>query len=176
MKAFKNWYLTRLPREKILALAFALLGALIWLSGAIDRLAASRKEHSAASSELSTQKLWLDNRASIEEAAATAVKNLEPSKTLDATYLVAHVQSMAARAGLQVTVEPPRTQRSAQFSVHTVLVRSQRAQLPALIAFYQEVAAKAPYVGLEQVILRTDRAAVGAVNADFQVTSVELNR
>lgn len=176
MNAFKNWYLTRLPREKILALAFALLGALIWLSGAAERLGAARKEHSGAASELATQKLWLDNRATIEEAAATAVKNLEPSKTLDSTYLVAQVQGMASRAGLQVTVEPPRTQRSAQFSVHTVLVRSQRAQLDALIRFYQELASKAPYVGLEQVILRIDRAAVGAVNADFQVTSVELVR
>lgn len=172
----KAWFLGRLAREKVLVVAFVLLGALIWLSSALDRLGSTRAASRAVNAELATQALWLENRPAIEEAAAAAVRNLDASRTLDATFLVAEVQAMAGRAGLQVVVEPPRTQRSPQFSVHTVLVRSQRANLPNLLRFYQELAAKAPYVGLEQVTLRIDRASAGTVNADLQVTSVELVR
>jgi hypothetical protein len=173
---FKAWFLGRLAREKVLLAAFVLLGALIWLSSALERLGETREAARVVNSELETQALWLSNRPAIEEAAAAAVRNLDASRTLDSTFLVAEVQAMAGRAGLQVVVEPPRTQRSPQFAVHTVLVRSQRASLPNLLRFYQELAAKAPYVGLEQVTLRIDRASAGAVNADLQVTSVELLR
>ncbi len=172
----KAWFLGRLAREKVLVVAFVLLGALIWLSSALERFGETRAAARLVNSELATQALWLKNRPAIEEEAAAAVRNLDASRTLDATFLVAEVQAMAGRAGLQVVVEPPRTQRSPQFSVHTVLVRSQRASLPNLLRFYQELAAKAPYVGLEQVTLRIDRVSAGAVSADLQVTSVELVR
>jgi hypothetical protein len=172
----KAWFLGRLAREKVLVVAFVLLGALIWLSSALERFGETRSAARVVRSELATQALWLSNRPAIEEAAAAAVHNLDASRTLDATFLVAEVQAMAARSGLQVVVEPPRTQRSPQFAVHTVLVRSQRASLPNLLRFYQEVSAKAPYVGLEKVTLRIDRVASGAVNADLQMTSVELVR
>lgn len=172
----KAWFLGRLAREKVLVVAFVLLGALIWLSAAVDRLGVTREAARKVNAELATQALWLGNRAAIEEAAAAAVRNLDATRTLDATFLVAEVQAMAGRAGLQVVVEPPRTQRSSQFSVHTVLVRSQRANMPNLLRFYQELASKAPYLGLEQVTLRLERSTPGAINADLQVTSVELVR
>ncbi len=176
MNALKLWFLSRLFREKILVLAFMLLAALIWLSGAVDRLQSRMRLVRAADAELATQAIWLQNRSAIDEAAAAAVHNLEPARTLDATFLVAEMQAMAGRAGLAVSIEPPRTQRSPQFAVHTVLVTSRRADLANVLRFYQELAAKAPYVGLEQVTLRIDRSAPGAVNADLQVASVELVR
>jgi DNA-binding cell septation regulator SpoVG len=176
MNALKLWFLSRLFREKVLVLAFMLLAALIWLSGAVDRLQSRMRLVRSADSELATQAIWLQNRPAIDSAAATAVSHLEPARTLDATFLVAEMQAMAGRAGLSVSIEPPRTQRSPQFAVHTVLVTSRRADLANVLRFYQELAAKAPYVGLEQVTLRIDRSAPGAVNADLQVASVELVR
>lgn len=174
MNALKPWFLSRLLREKILVIAFVLLAALIWFTGAVDRLQNRLRLVRSADAELATQAIWLQNRPAIEEAAAAAVRNLEPSRTLDATFLVAEIQAISGRAGLTVSIEPPRTQRSSQFSVHTVLVTSRRADLANVLRFYQELAAKAPYLGLEQVTLRIDRSAPGAVNVDLQVASVEL--
>ena len=176
MNLLKLWFLGRLFREKILVLAFLFLAARIWFSGAVDRMQTGSRAMRAAESELATQARWLKNRPAIDEAAAAAVRNLEPARTLDATFLVAEVQAMAGRAGLSVSIEPPRTQRSPQFAVHYVLVTSRRAELATVLRFYQELAAKAPYIGLEQVTLRIDRSAPGAVNADLQVASVELVR
>lgn len=176
MNPLKTWFMSRLFREKVLVFAFLLLGALIWLSSASDRLQGSLRDFRAAESTLATQQLWLNNRPAIEEAAAAAVRNLDPAKTYDGTFLVAEVQNMARKAGLSPSTEPPRTQRSPQFAVHTVQVTTRRADLAALLKFYQELASKAPYLGLEHVSLQGDRSSPGAVNAVLQVVSVELVR
>ncbi len=176
MNPLKAWFLSRLLREKVLVLAFAVLGALIWLSSASDRLKAGLRGFKSAESTLATQQLWLDNRPAIEEAAAAAVRNLDPAKTYDATFLVAEIMGIAGRAGLAVNTEPPRTQRSPQFAVHTAQVTTRRADLGALLKFYQELSAKAPYLGLEQVSVQGDRTNPGMINATLQVVSVELIR
>ncbi len=176
MNPIRVWFVARLLREKVLVLALVLLGALIWASSASERLQANLRGFRSAQSALATQQLWLNNRPAIEEAAAAAVRDLDPRRTYDATFLVAEIMGIASRSGLAVNTEPPRTQRSPQFAVHTVQVTTRRAELASLLRFYQELASKAPYLGLEQISLQGDRSAPGLVNATFQVASVELVR
>jgi hypothetical protein len=176
MNLIKAWFLSRLLREKALVLALLVIGALIWMSAAGERLGSALRGFRGAQSTLATQQVWLDARPQIEEAAAAAVQNLDPAKTYDSTFLVAEIMAIAGRAGLAVNTEPPRTQRSPQFSVHTVQVTTRRAELGALLRFYQELASKAPYLGLEQISLQGDRGNPGMINATFQVASVELLR
>lgn len=174
MNPFKAWFLSRIPREKVLVLAFVLIAALIWLSSASDGIQAQLRAYRSAQSALGTQALWLGNRATIEEAAAAAVRNLEPSKTFDATSLVSAITGIAGRSQLPVNTESPRTQKSSQFAVHTMQVTTRRAELAKLIRFYQELASKAPYLGLEQISMQVDRSAPGLVNVTMQIVSVEL--
>lgn len=176
MNAVKIWFFSRLFREKLLVLGFVLMGAVIWLSSAAENLKANLRGFRSAESDLATQAVWLENRPAIDAAAAAAVRNLDPSKTYDSTFLVAEIMRIASQAGLAVNTEPPRTQKSPQFSVHTVQVTTRRAELVALLRFYQEMASKAPYLGLEQVSLQGDRSTPGLVNATLQVASVELVR
>jgi hypothetical protein len=172
----KAWFVAKLLREKILVIGFVLLAALIWLSAAISHLKKARLDFKAAGAELTTQSYWLDNRVAIESAAAAAASNLDSSKTKDATFLVAEVMAMAKRAGLAVNTEPPRTLGSAQFAVHTVLVSSRRAEMSALLRFYQELASRAPYLSLEELSLQGDRSAPGLLNVNLRIASVELIR
>ncbi len=102
------------------------------------------------------------------------MRNLEPSKTFDATSLVSAITGIAGRSQLPVNTESPRTQKSSQFAVHTMQVTTRRAELAKLIRFYQELASKAPYLGLEQISLQVDRSAPGLVNVTMQIVSVEL--
>lgn len=174
MNPVKAWFLGRLLREKILVLAFVLIGALMWASSASTSLQEKLRGFRSAESALAEQAMWLNNRQAIEETAKAAAANLDPAKTYDGTALVAKVMGMARRAGLAVNTEPPRTQRSAQFAIHTVQVVTRRADLAAVLRFYQELASEAPYLGLEQVSVQGDRGAPGMVNVNLQVASVEL--
>ncbi|MBC8010862.1 MAG: general secretion pathway protein GspM [Burkholderiales bacterium] len=174
MNILKPWFISRLLREKVLVLALVLVGALIWLSSASKHLSANLRSYRLAEASLAEQGLWLGNREAIEEAAKAAAANLDASKTYNATYLVAEIMGMAKRSGLAVNTEPPRTQRSPQFAIHTVQVTTRRAELPAVLRFYQELSSKAPYLGLEQVSVQGDRSAPGMVNVNLQIASVEL--
>lgn len=176
MNPVKAWFLSRLFREKLLVLALVVAGAVIWLSSASDHLKAKLAGFRLAEQTLATQQVWIDAGPKIKEAAEAAVKNLDPSKTYNSTFLVSKIIGIANRSGLTVNTDPPRTQRSPQFSVHTVQVTTRRAELPSLIRFYQELASEAPYLGLEQVQIQGDRSNPGMVNATLQVASVELVR
>ena len=176
MKAFRAWFLGRLLREKFLVLALVMSGAVIWLSSASTRLTATMRGFRLAQSELATQQVWLDNQAAIEKASEEAVRNLDPAKTYDATSLVSAVISMSKNAGLAANTEPPRTQRSPQFAVHTVQVTARRAELASVLRFYQDLSSKAPYLGLKEVSVQGDRSTPGMVNVNLKIDSVELVR
>ncbi|MEY4489755.1 MAG: hypothetical protein RIQ79_2263 [Verrucomicrobiota bacterium] len=172
----KAWFFSKLLREKLLVIGFIMLAAIIWLSSAGAHLGKSRLEFKAAGAELGTQANWLANRETIEKLASEAASKLDSTKTHDATFLVSEIMSMAKRAGLAVNTEPPRTQGSAQFAVHTVLVSSRKADMAAVLRFYQELASRAPYLGLEELSIQGDRGAVGMLNLNLRIASVELIR
>lgn len=172
----KAWFLGKLLREKLLVICFVLIAAAIWLSSANSRLAKTRLEFKSAGADLKTQSYWLDNRAAIEGAAEVAISNLDPSKTYDSTFLVAEVMAIARRAGLAVSTEAPRSQGSAQFAIHTVRVSARRAEIGSVLRFYQELAARTPYLGLEELSLQGDRGTPGLLNVELRVASVELTR
>ena len=176
MNPVKSWFLSRILREKMLVLVLVLTAAVIWLSSATDHLKAKLSAYRAAVSTLATQQVWLDAKPEIEKAAEEAVKNLDPSKTYNSTFLVSKILGLAGESGLTVNTDPPRTLRSSQFSVHTVQVITRRAELPALLRFYQKLASEAPYLGLEYVQITGDRSNPGMINATLQVASVELVR
>jgi hypothetical protein len=172
----KAWFVAKLLREKLLVIGLVLLAAIIWLSAATSHLSNAQLAFKAAGAELTTQSYWLNNRSTIEGAAAEAAKNLDSTKTKDATFLVAEVMAMAKRAGLAVNTEPPRTLGSAQFAVHTVLVSSRRADMGSVLRFYEELSSRAPYLGLEELSIQGDRGAPGMLNLNLRIASVELIR
>ncbi len=169
----KTWFLARIAREKILMVVFVMAAAIIWLSSAAERLTGSTRDLRTVGAELDAQQVWLDNRQSIEGAAAVAVQNLDPSRTYDATALVAEVMALAGQAGLAVNTDPPRTQRTSQFAFHTLQVTTRRADFAAVIRFYTALAERAPYLGLEQMTLQAE-GGTGALNVRMQIASVEL--
>ncbi|MFH1497450.1 MAG: hypothetical protein ABII82_06450 [Verrucomicrobiota bacterium] len=169
----KAWFLARVAREKVLMVVFVLAAAIIWISSAGERLTGTTRELRTVGAELDAQQVWLDNRQTIEGAAALAVQNLDPSRTYDSTALVAEVMALASQAGLAVNTDPPRTQRTSQFAFHTLQVSSRRADFGAVIRFYTALAERSPYLGLEQMTLQADGGS-GALNVRMQIASVEL--
>ncbi|CAM3067087.1 general secretion pathway protein GspM [Rariglobus hedericola] len=174
MKAF---FLSRLLREKILMLAFVLIGALIWLSGVSDRVGAQWRAIKVTSTDLDVQQRWLLQRARIEKEATVAIEHLDPSRTFDNVRLQSELNSLARSAGLSnYDVSDSRTTRTSQFAVHSVQFSARNADISALIAFYQSLGQRAPYLGLEQFALASNRANPSQLTASWRVTSIEIAR
>lgn len=174
MKAF---FLSRLLREKILMLGFVLIGALIWLSGVSDRVGVQWRAIKQTSTDLDVQQRWLLQRQRIEKEAQLAIEHLDPSRTFDNVRLQSELNSLARAAGLSnYDVSDSRTTRTSQFAVHSVQFSVRNADMGALIAFYQSLAQRAPYLGLEQFALASNRANPSQLTAQWRVTSVEIAR
>jgi hypothetical protein len=170
----RSWFNSRHRREQQLVTVFVVLGALIWAGAAAGRLRTEFAGWRSAQADLAAQRLWLDRQKEIETATGAAVRNLDAGRSYDATKLVAAVTTLAAGAGLQPAIDPPVTQRTPQFALHTIKVTFRRAMLPALLNFYDELNKQAPYLNLESVTLQTDRAAAGALNVTLQVSATQI--
>ncbi len=172
----RAWFSARNRREQVLVTVFALMLALAWLFAAAGRVRTRLDAWRSARAEHTAQQLWLDRQAEIESRSASAVSNLDPTRTYDATRLVATVSTLANGAGLSPAVDPPVTQRTPQFAYHTARVTFRRAALPALLNFYDEVNKQAPYLNLERIAVQTDRGAVGALNVTLEISATQIIR
>ncbi len=171
----RAWFNGRSRREQLLVTLFVLLGAGIAFTSAARRLRAEVAAWRSARLEQTAQQLWLDRREEIERRAASAVSNLDPSRTYDATGLAATITRLASSAGLSPAVDPAVTQRTPQFAYHTARVTFRRASLPALLRFYDDLAREAPYLNLEQVAVLSDRAP-GVVNVTAEISATQVIR
>lgn len=171
----KAYFLSRLLREKVLLLAFAALGAGIWLSGVMERFGTTLRAISATSEDLKVQQLWLSRKERIEREAALAIEHLDPGKSFDSVRLQNELNAMARSAGLaSYNVDDPRTSRTSQFAVHSARFSVRNAEMRSLIAFYQALAQKAPYLGIEEFRLSSNPSNPTQLVASWRVTSVEI--
>lgn len=172
----KRYFFTRSAREKALVLAFVVLASLAWLLSAVGRTRVFVTEWRSVAAAGAEQQLWLANQAAIEAQAAKATAQLDPTRTLNGARLIGELNTLSSAAGLSPEVSGQRSEPTAQFSFHSAQVSFRRADMGSLVRFYEEVAKRSPYIGLEQVSLAIDRGAPGAVNASFRVVATELKR
>ncbi|MFA6959330.1 MAG: hypothetical protein WC205_01105 [Opitutaceae bacterium] len=171
----KAYFLSRLLREKILLLAFTLIGALIWLSGVGERAGVQLRAIKTTSTDLDVQQRWLLQRTRIEKEAELAIEHLDPARSLDNVRMQGELNTMARAAGLSnYDVTDSRTVRTSQFAVHSVQFSVRNADISSLITFYQALSQRAPYLGLEQFALASNRANPSQLTASWRVTSVEI--
>ncbi len=173
----RAYFLGRLLREKILLVVFVLIGAAIWLSGVSERVGSQVRSFRATSTDLDVQNRWLQQRERIEREAELAIEHLDPSKTFDSVRLQSELNALARTAGLSnYDVSDSRTARTSQFAVHSVQFTARNADIAKLIQFYRTLAQRAPYLGLEQFALASNRSNPTQLTASWRVTSVEIAR
>lgn len=167
----KRFFLARTLRERVLLMAFAVLIVALWAPSVLGRLAGWRRDWASARVNGETQQLWLDRQAEVEARAGRAAQALDPTKTLDAPRVFAELNGMAS--GLTAEVAALRSERSEQFAIHTVQVNIRQADLAAVLKFYEQVTARAPYLGIEHCSITAERANPGRISAAFRIYSIE---
>lgn len=168
----RRFFSRRSPREQGLILAFGLIALAWWgtsLTGRVQRLRLAWHDYLT---DQRTQELWLKNRAGIMARVNAAGKTLDPSKALDSAQSFAELNTMLQ--GLNAEIGSQRTEKTDQFAVHSMQVNIRQASLAAVVQFYQKLSAQAPYLGIDQCVLGTDRANPSMINANFRVYSIEV--
>ncbi len=178
IKACKAFFLGRLLREKILMVAFILLGAAIWLSAFSDRAGLFWREHKTVQATLASQQQWLDSREMIDQRSRDAIAKLDPARTLNDTRLLGEINAIANGVGLRsnIATNEARTERTSQFAVNSLHVTVSKASYATLVGLYNELQKRSPYIGLEEFSLQVDPANRNLLNASLRVSSVEIIR
>ncbi len=170
----KKFFNSRLLRERLLLLAFALIGATWWGAELVTRVRDQVQAWGSAKEDAKVQRLWLEQGASVSARTAEMARRLDAAQTMNAAQAFAEVSRLAQ--GLPLELGAQRTDRTDTFSLHSVQVTFRRVDMAGLLRFYEGVMSRAPYVGIDQCTISADRATPGMVNAVFRVYAVEATR
>lgn len=177
--AIRALFLRRALREKVLVVAFAAIGMLIWASNFGDRSGRFWRQQRTTTVALAEQEQYLRDRPRIEEAARKAAAQLEPAKTLDGTRLFTTIQQLASEAGLgrNLREDPPSPpETNGQLAVNNLRFQITNAEWEPLKKFYFALHQRSPYIALVQAQLVPNRANPGQVTMVAIVSSVEVAR
>ena len=177
IRTLRAFFLSRALREKLLLVAFAAIGLVIWISSLGDRASRFWRGVRVTSAALHEQDQYLANQSKIEAAAQKAAAQLEPSKTLDGTRLFTTIQQIAGEAGLggKLTEDPPSPPVSnGQLAVNTLRFRLNNADWEPLKKFYLALHQRSPYIALKQVQIYPNKANPAQATFQAVVSSVEI--
>ena len=169
----KALFLNRTYREKVLILAMVLVGLVIWFTLASERLREFNQTRASIVRQVEAQQVWLDNEASIRERVEASISNLDPARTLSGTRLNAEINRIASEHNLRVTVDRPQQESGEVLTYHTVVVQISGAEMEPLIRFTQALQGRAPYLGVEEIIISPDNRNPTIHGARFRISAVE---
>ncbi len=148
----------------------------MWLTAALGRAQIFARRVGQTSTELRDQKQWLSGRAQIEAAAKSAIVQLDPSRTYDSVRLQAELASIAQSVSLSkdTSIDDAQVSAGAQFSLNSVRFVIRNAEWQTLERFYAELSKRAPYIGIEEFSIYSNKANPQQLNAALRVSSVEI--
>jgi hypothetical protein len=170
----RNFYNGKSLRERLLMLGFLVIGVLWWGSDLAGRVRNHVGVWGATAEDGKAQLLWQAQAGVIAARTAQAAGKLDAARTMNATQAFAEVSRLVQ--GLPHEMGAQRTDRTDNFAIHSLQVTFRRVDLAGLVRFYEGVASRAPYVGIDQCTISADRSTPGMVNAQFRVYSVEAVR
>lgn len=167
----KNFYNAKSLRERGLLLAFLGIGFIWWGTALAGRVRQNTLGWASVSQDRALQQMWLDRGASVGERTAQVAKQLDTTRTMNAAQAYAEVSRLAQ--GLPLEMGAQRSERTENFALHSLQVTIRRTDMASLLRFYEGMSSRAPYLGIDQCTLTSDRANPGMLNAVFRVYSVE---
>ena len=171
MKTFFN---AKSIRERVLMTAFFLVAVVWWGATLLGRTNALQVAWKSTAEDVADQMNWFNNRAQVAARTAKITAQLDPNRTLNAAEAYAEINRLAQ--GLPLEMGAQHTEPTESFAMHSFQVTIRRTSLEPLLKFYRDLSQKAPYLGIDQCSISTERSAPGLVNAVFRIYSVEVLR
>jgi hypothetical protein len=171
-------FLTRALREKLLLLAFIGIAVVWWGSSFLTRGAGFWRDQRTTTQQLTLQREWIKNRATIEDTAKKTASSLDPARTLNANQLVTTVIQLANEAGLKgaQTSGGTTSTTSGQLALHSQEFVLRNIEWDALTKFNQALEQRSPYIAMERFTLVAAPPNGAQLTLNLKVTSVEITR
>lgn len=168
-------FLGRTRREKLLATAFVVVLALLWLVLLVARIRDFAPRLAAIRSEAQIQGSWLARRESIAARYEEAVANLR-DRQLDGNEAYATVDRLLRQSGFSsFQIDPPRPDPREQLTFHPINVKINKANYFQLRDLFRQIMTALPNVNLEEVIIAAPDRSGQFVDAQFKFVAIEIN-
>ena len=158
----------------MLLLVLLTAGVLVWLFAAAERVRSVRSRWSAQTLALKDQALWLDNAVNLQEQVQNRLAQVQQGRSLNANQLVGQLDAVAKRQRFGYRLDPPTTERKPPVAIHSVSLTIEKGELPALVAFTDELRTALPLVNVEQLVITPDRRNPVQVDVRLKLTGLEL--
>jgi hypothetical protein len=178
IRTTRSFFLSRALREKLLLVAFIVIGVLWWGSSFLTRSGAFWTEQRAMTSRLKVNAEWIKNQSVIEQNEKKTAASLQPEKTLNANQLLTTVNQIAAESGLKniTTSGTLPSSTSGQFAVHSQEFVIRNVEWESLSRFYEALQKRSPYIAIERFTLRATGNNAAQLELSLKVTSMEIRR
>lgn len=173
----RAYFLSRLARERILLVLLAVAIGAVVVSWTARTVAEFVRLDRRINNEIAVQKVVLGQKDLIAMREQSAAQMFDAARTYDALRLSSEIDSMTRSAGIKnSSTGDARTETSTQFSIHSVQLTMRNSDYATLVRFYQEVMKKVPYIGIDQFSISANVANPTQLNAQWRLSSVEINR
>ena len=173
----KTFFLSRLPRERILLMAFVLMVALYWVFSVAGRVNTLLDDYKSTTGTLRMQQVMINSREAIQERAAAAIRQLDPASTFDTVRLQSELDTIASASGIaNKTISDARTDRTTQFSVNSAQISMRNTDYSSLVKFYEELKKRSPYINLDNITILPNVANANQLTVTIKASSVEIAR
>ncbi|MCG8527744.1 MAG: hypothetical protein MI748_15290 [Opitutales bacterium] len=163
-------------RERILLTLFLSAACVWWLFEVVASLQQVSTRWTIARLDLDGQSAWLENEASYDQRMLKALENLDSSRTYSGDQLLEIIDEIAREVGLETTISRPTTRTGDVFIEHIIQIPLSRVSMRTLIDFENEIKTHYPYLGIDYLLLESERASSGLLKGDMRVTSFELKK
>ena len=160
-------------RERILLAIFIWLGLAIWMGGAMKQFRQIKADYRTASYELREQSTWFDLQNEIQVRLESALELVDSSKTYTSSELVGKVDAIARETNLSSDINSPTSRTSDIFDTHVVRIQFKKAGIAELIRFDELIRKETPYIGLESVRIKANKADPRFLDGRFVISSFE---
>lgn len=174
----RAFFLSRALREKLLLVAFILIGLLWWGSSFLTRGREFWNEQRTMTSRLKVNAEWFKNQTLIEQNEKKTAESLAPEKALNANQLLTEVNRLANEAGLKNigSSGTPPSSTSGQFAVHSQEFQIRNVEWDPLKVFYEALQKRSPYIAIERFTLQSTGNNSSQHQLSLKVTSMEIRR
>jgi Pilus assembly protein, PilO len=171
-------FLARSRREKMLAVLFVTVSAVIWAILWTDRVRRFSPEMAKVRADAREQSNWLDQQTVIQARYDEVLAKLRDSG--DNSGRLAHqtVDQIVRKYGFSnFRIDPPQPQRKEGITLHPINVTVFKGEWRQLAALFNEIVTALPSVNLEEVTIGApDRSNQKLLDAKFKFVAIEINR
>jgi hypothetical protein len=172
----RSLFLARSRREKVLAMAFLVVFALIWASAFLTRVSAFRIQLASVRATADSQAQWIDSTEAIEARYREAVARLSGATLPSRSEVLAQVDALVRKYRFTFRIDPPQTQGRDRFTFHAISIAIDKADYGQLQAFQNELTTSLPTVNLEQITLIADRRNPAQLDTRIRLVAIEFSQ